>query len=422
MSPPSTDFIHCKRVGLPTLGVRWHILQGLPVTLAVVLGPFIAIAYHLTQRVTAKPGSFSIAQASRGLLCVLMLLSLFLSGGGHLLRHRLVRPLLFLAGYAALTSFAAPYPYQNVVFAVKMLFIILVFVSALRLAEEGLVSGRWLTICAWIVLLTMVTCISIGVITARTFDVYETRYATAGLTNHPSTASEFTLSTLPVFIQCVAVGRSALFGMTLLYASLFFTMRRSAIIAAVAATGCSLLISLTPFRASIPWRRALVILGVLLLSTGIGLNTPAGADLMARFRDLDPREGNGSGRYIFWRISLEHIFDRPLQAQLWGEGVGHIRDVLGKQYGLAIPSHNDGLDLVNAFGLCGLIGMGWWYLELTHFVRCFHRQRNGLFQGVCTCVIILSLISIGTGGAFEPPWALSYAAMGFWAGRAASVQ
>jgi len=157
--------------------------------------------------------------------------------------------------------------------------------------------------------------------------------------------------------------------------------------------------------------------GILLLLAGIGLNTPAGTDLMTRFRDLDPRGGTGSDRYIFWRISLEHILHRPAPAQLWGEGMGSIRDFLKQSYGMAIPSHNDWLDLVNALGLCGLIGMAWWYWELARFALRLRDQREGLFQGMCTAVIILGLMSIGTGGTFEPHWTLTYAAMGFWAGK-----
>jgi hypothetical protein len=66
-----------------------------------------------------------------------------------------------------------------------------------------------------------------------------------------------------------------------------------------------------------------------------------------------------------------------------------------------------------------LIGIGWWCFELARFAWCLCDRQEGLFQGVCAAVIILGLISLGTGGFFEPPWALSYAALGFWAGRTA---
>jgi hypothetical protein len=419
--PHLTDHLYPKRTGSATIGIYRRALQLLPVTLAVVLGPLIAVVYRQTQPIDAPTGSLSAGQVIRGLFWVLMLLSLVFSRRLHLLAHRLVRPLLFLAAYAVVTAFIRPYPYQQLVFAVKMAFLTVVFVSALHLAKEGHIRERWLTTCAWLVLLITATCISIGLITGRTADRYKTRYATAGLMNHVGTTSAFALSTLPVFLRGIATSPSALAGVAILYASLFFTMRRSALIAAAVATACSFLIYLSPFEGRIPWRRTLGMLAVLLVLLGIGLNTPAGADLMARFRELKPSEGTGSGRYIFWRISLEHVLDRAIHAQLWGEGVGCIRDLMKERYGLAIPSHNDALDLVNAFGWCGLIGIGWWYCELARFARRLYRRHDGLFQGACASVIILGLISLGTGGSFEPPWAFSYAAMGFWAGRAAEA-
>jgi hypothetical protein len=395
-------------------------LATLPVTLTVILGPMISIAYHLTQPMDAAAGGLSLAQVVRGLLCAFMFLSLILSRGLGLLTHRFVRPLLFLATYALLTSLGKPYPYQHVVFAVKMAFVALIFANTWHLAERGLLSDRWLAACAWTLAMTMAACIGIGLVIGRTVDVYGSRYATTGLMNHVSVASVYIVSALPVMIRCMATSRVALAGMAIIYVSLFFTMHRSALIAAVVATCCSFVMNLSPFRGRIPWRKTLIPIAVLLLLAGIGLSTAAGADLMSRFKELSPHGGTGSGRYTFWRITVEHIMHRPMRAQLWGEGMGCIRDLLRQRYGLAIVSHNDGLDLIHALGVWGLLGIAWWYVELVRFAWSLRdHQQDGLFQGACTCVIILVLISVGTGGSFEPPWALCYAALGFWAGRTA---
>jgi hypothetical protein len=155
---------------------------------------------------------------------------------------------------------------------------------------------------------------------------------------------------------------------------------------------------------------------VVIVLVGLTYGTSAGPDLMGRFKDLNPSEGTGSGRYIFWRITLEHIINRPIRAQLLGEGMGSIRDLTGQRFGLSVGSHNDWLDMVHALGLAGLIGIAWWFFELTRLVWCLHQRHEGLFQGACAFVIILSLMSIGTGGSFDPSWALSYAAIGFWSG------
>lgn len=419
MPSSSTNVTSPKRDGNTIFKPYWYLLEVLPVTLTVVLGPLIAVAYHLTQRADAAHGSFSIAQAARGLFCILMFTSMIISKKLNLLKHRLVRPLLFLAAYAVLTLFASPYPYEHIVFAVKMGFIMLVFASAFRLAEDGLCTERWLTTCAWLIIVVLAVCMAVGLAIGSTVNVYKSRYATAGFTGNPAVTSRLVLSTLPVFVRFISDSSSGIVAMVLLFTSLFFTMRRSSLIAGTAATCISILINLSRCGCRVLWRRTMMLVGILILLGGIVLNTTAGTDLMRRFRSLNPYEGSGSGRYILWRVSLAHIISRPVHAQLLGEGMGSIRDVLKAQTGLSIGAHNDWLDLVHAFGLFGLIGISWWYFELGQFAWGLHNRREGLFQGACASVIILCLMSVGTGGFFDPSWALTYAAIGFWAGHTA---
>jgi hypothetical protein len=391
-------------------------LQVLPVTLTVALGPLVTIVCRMIQVTDDQRDSLSLAQAVRGSLCVLMFLSLFLSTRLHPLKHRLLRPLLFLAVYAASTSFASPYPYENLVFAVKLVFVMLVFASAFHLAREGVSGERWLTLCSWMVLLTMMTCMGEGLATGRTIDAYPSRFATAGVIGQPYMASCLMLSALPVLIRRSFTSGSAVVGLVLLFTSLFFTMCRNALIAAVVATGTTLVINLRTLRSRGPWRRTLLLMGVFILSGSIGFCAAPGADLIERFKDLAPSAGAGSGRYVFWQISLEHILHRPRPIQLTGEGMGSIRNVIERGYGVPLEAHNDWLDLVNAFGLCGLIGVSWWCLELARFVWSLRGRQDGALSGAWAALMVLGLISMGTGGGFDPSWALTYAALGFWAG------
>jgi hypothetical protein len=416
MPSRSMGLTSLTRARNPLRRAGWFLLRALPVTLAVVAGPPIAIAYRLTRPEDTASVSFSVPQAARGLLCLLMFLSLLASTGSSLPKHRFIRPLLFLAAYALVTSSVGPYPYEHLVFAMKMAFIVLVFASAFQLAADGLFSERWLTTSAWVVLLTMAACIGGGLALGRTIDAHASWYATAGFTGHPATASRLILSTLPVFVSLTPHSGSALAGIVILFTSLFFTMRRSSLIAGVVALGVSSLVNLICRRRRALWRRTMVPFVVLILSAGIGLSTTAGNDLIKRFNNLNPFGGSGSGRYIFWPISLEHIINRPVRAQIVGEGMGSIRDLLGQRFGVRIGSHNDWLDLVHAFGWAGLIGIGWWYFELARFTWHLRTWQNGPLQGACACALAIGLISMGSGGFFDPSWALSYAAMGFWAG------
>jgi hypothetical protein len=406
-----------KRTGNIMVRIPKYVLLVIPVTLTILAGPPVSIAYHLIRSADAPTGVFSIAQIARGLFCLLMFLSLFVSRNLSLLKYRFVRPLLFLAAYAVLTLFVSPYPYEHIVFAVKMIFITLVFANAFHLAESRLFGEKWLTACAWTVLLIMVLNTGIGLAIGRNVDVYNSRYATAGLAAGPAVTSRLILSTLPIFLRLISNSSSAIAAVVLLFISMFFTMRRSSLMAAFAATCSAFVVSLSSFKRRIPRRRLLATSSILVVLAVMGLNTTAGKDLIVRFRNLNPFEGTGSGRYFFWRVSLKHIVNRPVYVCLQGEGMGSINEVIRQKTGLSIGAHNDWIDLVHSFGLFGLIGISWWYFELVRLVKHLHGWQDGIFRGACASMMILIITSIGTGGFFDPSWALTYAALGFWAGR-----
>lgn len=416
----STNVTFLKRDGNTASRTCWYVLQVLPVTLTVVLGPFISFAFHLTWPVDAAQGSFSVAQATRGLLCIFMFFSIFLSKDLNLLKHRLIRPLLFLAVYAVLTSLASPYRYMHIVFAVRLIFIVLVFACTFRLAKERICTERWLKMCAWVILLVMAISIGAGLATGEIVAGYKSRFATAGFTHINSVAASLVLSSLPVFMSLIPNSISGMAATVVLFTSLFFTMRRTSLIAGVVATCSSVLIYLISCWRRILWRRVLVLIGIFILLAGVGLSTSAGDDLIERFSDLNPFSGGtGSHRYIFWRVSLEYIMHRPMHVQLLGEGMGSLNDVIKQSGGRWICAHNDWLNFAGAFGLCGLTGISWWFFELARLTWSFRCRQGGLFQGACAALVMLGLVSIG-GGFFNPAWALTYATLGFWAGHVTS--
>lgn len=395
----------------------WRTWQVFPCTFAVVAGPLITTVYRLTRSADVELGSFSLAQGLRGILCLMMFLSLFLSRRLRLLEHPIMRPLIFLAMYALLTCVLSPYPYENIVFVVKSAFAVLLFASAFHLAQSKLCGENWLVGSAWVVLLLMAISQVIGLVTGNTVAFYKSDYATAGVIDQPSITAALIVSTLPVFLRFFPKSRAALAGMMVLLISLFFTMRRTALIAAAVAILCVLARNINPFRHRIPWRKTLLVALVLCVLIVIGLRSQAGQDLLARMSDLDPSKGSGSGRYVIWSISFNHIMNRSSSAQILGEGMGSIRDVMYRRFGHAIGSHTPWLDLTYAFGVFGLMAIVWWYLELIRFANYLRTVKDPRFQGVFSAIVILFLISLGQGGFSDPSFALTYAALGFWAGR-----
>lgn len=391
--------------------------QVAPCTLAVVAGPLITTVYRVTGSPDVQVGSLSLAQMLRGLLCLTMVLSLFLSGRLGLLCHPLIRPLIFLSAYAMVTLLIVPYPYENIVFAVKLMFVSLVFANAFHFAESRLCSEYWLTLSAWTVLLFMVISQAIGLATGHTAATYQSSYATAGLIDQPAVTAALIVSTLPIFLRFFPDRGHSVFGVLLLLISVFFTMRRTELAAAFAAL---LLVALrlmaAPQSRASCAKAALAILVIGLLTAAV-LRTQAGADLLARIRDLNPREGSGSGRYSFWSISLDHIVDRSIGAQIGGEGMESIRDIMDEHLGQSIGAHNDWLGLTHAFGMFGLAAIVWWYFKLMRFTSYLLKLKDPAFQGALSALVIFIVISLGQGGFYDPSLGMMYAALGFWAGR-----
>jgi hypothetical protein len=386
-------------------------------SLAVAAGPLITVAYRLSRRGDVPVGGFSPAQGVRGLLCFAMLASLWRVKQLWLLEHPLIRPLTVLAGYAVLTAALGPYPYQNIAFAVKLLFISLVFATAFHLSQQRLCSERWLTVCAWMVLISMMMSQIAGFTTGNTLKTYHSSHATAGLIDEAATTATYSISTVPIILNTFPDQRLSLAGIFVQLACVFFTLRRTELIAAVTALCFVVCFTLAPFRRRAPWRKTIVAVLSLAALAAVVLSSPAGEEFVTRLQDLDPSSGTGSGRYMFWRIGFDHAITRGLDAQILGDGVGAVHDVIGRAYGLAIGCHNDWLDMMNSFGLVGLAIVAWWYLGLLRFVIAMHRLGHPVFRGVLSALVMLSVQSFGSGGAFDPCFIVVYAALGFWAAQ-----
>lgn len=385
--------------------------------MAVAAGPLITLVYRLKRAEDAQMGTFSMAQGVRGLLCLAMFVSLGRARRLCLLEHPLIKPLMLLAGYSLVTAVLSPYPYENISFAVKLAFGGFVFASAFHLSERQSLGERWLTGCAWTILLLMVMSQIAGFMMGSTLNVYHSTSGTAGLMDQAAVAAVYSISAMPIMLARFPDRRSSLVAIGAMLGCVFFTMRRTELIAAVMALGSVVCFAASSGRRRVAWSKiavAVVAIGALAV---VMLNSPTGEDFVARIRDLDPSGGTGSGRYVFWRIGLDHAIGRGLDAQILGDGVGVVRDVIGQEYGLAIGCHNDWLDVMNSFGFVGLALFGWWFLGLLRFVIVMHQIDHPAFQGGLALLVMVSMASFGSGGTLDPCYVAVYAALGFWAGQ-----
>lgn len=68
--------------------------------------------------------------------------------------------------------------------------------------------------------------------------------------------------------------------------------------------------------------------------------------------DVDT-EALGSGRLIFWAISIRDFFQHGLFSIVFGNGTNSVAKVIENQYGLSIGAHNGWIDMLYTFGFVG---------------------------------------------------------------------
>ena len=92
--------------------------------------------------------------------------------------------------------------------------------------------------------------------------------------------------------------------------------------------------------------------------------------------DID-RDNLGSGRSIFWRMTLEGYLDGSLAELLFGKGTNTVPDLLIQKYGMAIGAHNGWLDILYSLGIFGLI---LYIATIINFLKIEIRCRQKLYQ------------------------------------------
>ncbi len=194
--------------------------------------------------------------------------------------------------------------------------------------------------------------------------------------------------------------------------SIILTMRRSGILSAIL-----VIMSISMLRLIRKKTRkatkvvSLVIPLAILIFANFFINTQIGYEIAKRFEDLNFDTGTASGRYIFQRITVEHILRRGYIENIFGEGAGYIKDVIATEYGLNIGAHSDWLDIAASYGI---IGLGLFSLFFVNLVRLFLicvRKREKV-DTVLAIFLIIFFMSISSGGVLEVYFAMPYSLLG----------
>lgn len=219
----------------------------------------------------------------------------------------------------------------------------------------------------------------------------------------------------------------AIFGAIAASSSMFFTRKTSSYLMYVVGVAMCLGLALLTFRRS----SLLAVLAVFLIGLLVGRSSSrrvqllnlillaallsvvvatfvlldsGGSDILSRkLSDLDVEHGGtGSGRLIFWSIAFESWWSSTVDEKLFGFGPGFIREILRYRIGLAIGAHNDFLDVLLSYGLVGIVLMAVSLFSFIHAIMGSRIAGNNYYALGVTSLVGLMVISLSTGGMFDP--------------------
>lgn len=395
-------------------GEPFTLLRTMPITVALLGGPVIDVVYRMAELPEATIGGLSLAQGLRGLLCVTMVVVMpksFLSGA---VRIRAVLPLGLLVLYTVSTSVLQPQPFENLVFAVRIIFLLCVFLSVYEFARAELIGRRWIDCIGWSILVLLGLSQVIGYIVGYRATVYRSEYALVGLTGHPKLGAVGVIAIFPFFLLRHPLRKTDILALVLCALSAFATLRRSAIVSLLLAATVVGALHLSPRSRRLGQsKQAILVLVLILISLiSVSIATPLGNDVLSRALDLDVwHGGTGSGRTALWQTALEHLIQRSFGDNILGEGLGTIRATMLDEFGRAIGSHNDWLDIWFSLGFVGLLFFAWWHVEMLRLAVMLCRRQVSWGVSVIGAFVIVAFFALATGGIFAPGFAPLFAVL-----------
>jgi hypothetical protein len=189
----------------------------------------------------------------------------------------------------------------------------------------------------------------------------------------------------------------------------FLTYARAAMVAAA----CVALWTLLWVIGSRPSRtekrsvvRLLIALGML---SAIFLSTVGPHGIQSRWSDMSSDHGQaGSGRATFWTIAVSSYASSNWSDQALGVGYNGVLDLLERNYGARIHTHNDLLDMLLIGGVFGIIALGTIAASFFAHIRRLS-TRSLAFCSACGVGLIWVCQGLLTGQLFGPDAMMTYA-------------
>lgn len=335
----------------------------------------------------------------------------------HTATWNFISPLLYISFFSLLSAIWSPYPILAIIFSIKLLFIINIFVLSATLTQKCILNEHHLIKLTMAVILITITGQIIGLSIGS--NMYNNQFSSAGLYDNGSVISAQILFTLPILLLSGFNKKTHNIFYFLIFLSIILTFRRSAIISYLIIFSVIFLFTFFSSKPTLKTKCNWLILVLLSLTVFLYLlnYTAMGAQLFLRLNDLNPAlGGTASGRYAFQSMGFHYLFNRDFLATIMGEGYGYSIIVNMQNGFIPIGMHNDFLDISIGLGFVGLVLLLLFFYKIFKFS--FRMKRNSpQFNCAISFSLALFTMAVFTGGFFDMNTTLGYIAFGFIYGK-----
>ncbi len=377
----------------------------MPFTIAMCLGPTIGVCNVLGIDSVSIGGVISPFQLFNGLLLVAMVMALPKGSLRVLAERNLLTPLFLLALYAVGTAAFWMDPFANVAKGLHIMFLYVMFVSALEFSRCGLLGQGWFRTIPWVVLGLLVFSQVCGHLLGLSERSDEYALALTGISDDPSLVGVIAVSILPWFLVFSERRMVNIVGCIAVLAVCLVSFRRSACAVTVVLL-CGMFVYQVSRAGRLGWKLRVTAVFAAACIGGVvfAYHASMGQAFAHRLEGLNVFDGGtASGRTEFQVLVVNHLASRDVTDSVFGEGVGASGDVIEAGWDMRIGAHNAWLDMTTAFGAIGCFLLVWFHVNVVRLCVASQGTRRVAALGVAGVVCVGGGIMNGMYGPYHGP-------------------
>lgn len=357
----------------------------------------------------------SFAQIFRGVLMLLMLGIIILKYFSAFMEAPIIWPILLMSVYALFMSFFSPFPFEAVAWSFRLIYLAIILIAAYLLALNDEIQARTLwKLAAFVLLVYFFSQILSWYTGYGGLRGYRTEYGSSGFNVGVSVLSWAICGLVPCFFLNKTWRLRDILMIIIAFSAVLLTMRRTAFVALLIVVPAIGIARLMRGRLGASTKIISIVFPItILLCIWYVLNvTEYGYVFMKRLEDLYTPEGTASGRYLFQRIGLDHLFNRGAFPTIFGEGAGYAKILLGAQLGVWIGMHSDWLDIAISYGLIGVSCFAFLFWSVFRLILKTRISNIGDLDALIAVFLLMGFGAVASGGVLDPSFSMPYALLG----------